>query len=68
MVMTRKLKHDIPRLHMGRVDTVLSNKIKLLGVVIDRKLTFNTYVASICSSQCLHPEVIHHHRVDLEFK
>ncbi|XP_045777032.1 uncharacterized protein LOC123875323 [Maniola jurtina] len=73
MVMTRKLKYDDPRLRMGGVDVALSNEIKLLGVVIDRKLTFNAHVASVCKravafyhqlaraakvSWGLHPEVI----------
>ncbi|CAH2093602.1 unnamed protein product [Euphydryas editha] len=37
MLMTRKLKYDTPRLHMGGVDIVLSNDIKLLRIVIDGK-------------------------------
>ncbi|CAH2084373.1 unnamed protein product [Euphydryas editha] len=73
MVVTRKLKYDTPRLHMDGVDIALSNEIKLLGIVIDRKLTFNAHVASVCQkavafyhqlaraaklSWGLHPEVI----------
>ncbi|XP_045457894.1 uncharacterized protein LOC123668146 [Melitaea cinxia] len=73
MVVTRKLKYDTPRLHMGGVDIVLSHEIKLLGVVIDHKLTFNAHVANVCrralafyhqlaraakTSWGLHPEVI----------
>ncbi|XP_045458461.1 uncharacterized protein LOC123668812 [Melitaea cinxia] len=73
MVVTRKLKYDAPRLHMGGVDIVLANEIKLLGVVIDRKLTFSAHVANVCRralafyhqlaraakvSWGLHPEVI----------
>ncbi|CAH2109322.1 unnamed protein product [Euphydryas editha] len=73
MVMTRKLKHGTPRLRMGGIDVVLANEIKLLGVVIDRKLTFNSHVANVCRRSIafyhqlartakatwgLHPEVI----------
>ncbi|XP_045456010.1 uncharacterized protein LOC123665820 [Melitaea cinxia] len=73
MVVTRKLKYDTPRLHMGGVDIVLASEIKLLGVVIDHKLTFNAHVANVCrralafyhqlaraakASWGLHPEVI----------
>ncbi|XP_045451643.1 uncharacterized protein LOC123660631 [Melitaea cinxia] len=73
MVVTRKLKYNDPRLRMGGVDIVLTNEIKLLGVVIDRKLTFNAHVANVCRralafyhqlaraakvSWGLHPEVI----------
>ncbi|CAH2105442.1 unnamed protein product [Euphydryas editha] len=39
--------YDTPRLHMGGVDIVFSNDIKLLGVVIDRKLTFHTHVTNV---------------------
>ncbi|XP_045450167.1 uncharacterized protein LOC123658921 [Melitaea cinxia] len=73
MLVTRKLKYDTPRLRMGGVDVVLSSEIKLLGVVIDHKLTFNGHVANVCkravafyhqlaraarASWGLHPEVI----------
>ncbi|CAH2090342.1 unnamed protein product [Euphydryas editha] len=47
MIMTRKLKYETRRLHMGGVDIVLSNEVKLLGVVIDRKVIFSTHVASV---------------------
>ncbi|XP_045452174.1 uncharacterized protein LOC123661232 [Melitaea cinxia] len=73
MLVTRKLKYDTPCLRMGGVDVVLSSEIKLLGVVIDHKLTFNAHVANVCkravafyhqlaraarASWGLHPEVI----------
>ncbi|XP_069359592.1 uncharacterized protein [Maniola hyperantus] len=73
MVMTRKLKYDDPRLRMGGVDIALSGEIKLLGLIIDQKLTFNAHVASVCKravafyhqlaraakvSWGLHPEVV----------
>ncbi|CAH2090341.1 unnamed protein product [Euphydryas editha] len=41
MIMTRKLKYETRRLHMGGVDIVLSNEVKLLGVVIDRKASWD---------------------------
>ncbi|KAL0821383.1 hypothetical protein ABMA28_005969 [Loxostege sticticalis] len=44
MIMTRKLKFDNPRLRMGGVDIALSKEIKLLGLHIDNKLTFNKHV------------------------
>ncbi|KAA5605915.1 hypothetical protein F3H15_35120, partial [Pseudomonas aeruginosa] len=46
MVTTRKLKHDTPRLRMGGIDIAMSREIKLLGVTIDDRLTFNTHVAN----------------------
>ncbi|CAK1591431.1 unnamed protein product [Parnassius mnemosyne] len=73
MIITRKLKHDTPRLSMGGVAVGMSKEIKLLGMTIDDKLTFNTHVANACRkainiykklsgaakvSWGLHPEVI----------
>ncbi|CAK1592792.1 unnamed protein product [Parnassius mnemosyne] len=73
MIITRKLKHDTPRLSMGGIDIGMSKEIKLLGVTIDNKLTFNTHVSNVCRkaigiykqlckaakvSWGLHPEVI----------
>ncbi|XP_049886736.1 uncharacterized protein LOC126381283 [Pectinophora gossypiella] len=73
MLVTRKLKHDTPRLTMGGVDIGMSKQIKLLGLTIDNTLTFNTHVGNVCSkavavykqlsraarvSWGLHPEVI----------
>ncbi|XP_049868206.1 uncharacterized protein LOC126371572 [Pectinophora gossypiella] len=73
MLVTRKLKHDTPHLTMGGIDIAMSKQIKLLGLTIDNKLTFNTHVANVCSkavgiykqlsraarvSWGLHPEVI----------
>nr|XP_037869605.1 uncharacterized protein LOC119629076 [Bombyx mori] len=48
MVITRKLKHDTPRLRMGGIDIAMSREIKLLGVTMDDRLTFNTHVANVC--------------------
>nr|XP_037871018.1 uncharacterized protein LOC119629397 [Bombyx mori] len=73
MVITRKLKHDTPRLSMGGVDIGMSKEVLLLGLTIDHKLTFNTHVANVCAKAAnlykrltraakvgwgLHPEVI----------
>ncbi|XP_037294368.1 uncharacterized protein LOC119189287 [Manduca sexta] len=49
MVITNRLKYDTPILHMGGVDIGLSNEIKLLGLLIDRKLTFNGHVTQACA-------------------
>lgn len=48
MVVTRKLRFDIPRLSKGGTRIDMSNEIKILGVTIDSKLTFNTYVVNVC--------------------
>ncbi|XP_063833265.1 uncharacterized protein LOC135082400 [Ostrinia nubilalis] len=48
MVLTRKLKYDDPLLTMGGVGIELSTEIKILGLTIDHKLTFNTHVALQC--------------------
>ncbi|XP_063834856.1 uncharacterized protein LOC135084043 [Ostrinia nubilalis] len=48
MVLTRKLKYDDPLLSMGGVDIGLSAEIKILGLTIDNKLTFNSHVAIQC--------------------
>ncbi|XP_004925502.2 uncharacterized protein LOC101744750 [Bombyx mori] len=73
MVLTRKLKYDTPVLSMGGVGIRMSKEIKLLGLTIDSKLTFNSHVANICKkalnlykqlsraakiSWGLHPDVI----------
>ncbi|KAJ2939998.1 hypothetical protein O0L34_g14030 [Tuta absoluta] len=73
MIITRKLKFDIPHLSMGGIDIGMSREIKMLGVIFDDKLTFNMHVAYTCkkainifkqlsraakASWGLHPEVI----------
>ncbi|XP_048000297.1 uncharacterized protein LOC125237346 [Leguminivora glycinivorella] len=73
MTITKKLKYDTPRLTMGGIGIDMSDEIKLLGVTIDRKLTFNTHISNVCKkatgaykqlakaakvSWGLHPEVI----------
>ncbi|XP_037962433.2 uncharacterized protein LOC119690772 [Plutella xylostella] len=73
MIVTNKLKYDTPALSMGGVDIGFSKEIKILGLTIDDKLTFNSHVAEVCKkalniykqlsraakvSWGLHPEVI----------
>ncbi|KAL0822118.1 hypothetical protein ABMA28_005482 [Loxostege sticticalis] len=73
MVMTRKLKFDNPRLKMGGVDIALSKQVKILGLHIDHKLTFNKHVGKQTSKALdifkqvsraakinwgLHPEIV----------
>ncbi|XP_049875608.1 uncharacterized protein LOC126380835 [Pectinophora gossypiella] len=42
------MKFETPYLHMGVAAIQLVEEIKILGLTIDRKLTFNTHVANIC--------------------
>ncbi|CAH2208365.1 jg17305, partial [Pararge aegeria aegeria] len=48
MVITKKLKYDSPLLTMGGIGIVLSDEIKVLGLTIDRGLTFNTHATNTC--------------------
>ncbi|XP_060810843.1 uncharacterized protein LOC132904445 [Amyelois transitella] len=48
MVLTNKLKYDTPILSMGGVSIEMSQEIKILGLTLDSKLTFNAHVANIC--------------------
>ncbi|CAK1591641.1 unnamed protein product [Parnassius mnemosyne] len=47
MVITNKLKYDSPRLNMGGMGIGISEEIKVLGVTVDKKLTFNTHVRNV---------------------
>ena len=47
MVVTRKLKYDTPRLTMGGIGVDFSREIKILGLVIDDKLTFNSHLSKL---------------------
>lgn len=73
MVITRKLKYDSPLLTMGGIDIGLSDEIKILGLTIDKGLTFNAHATNMCKkvqglykqlcraakvSWGLHPQVI----------
>ncbi|XP_061385417.1 uncharacterized protein LOC133320795 [Danaus plexippus] len=48
MVVTRKLKYDTPVVQLGGVDISMVNELKILGVIVDSKLTFNSHVAYAC--------------------
>ncbi|XP_063539417.1 uncharacterized protein LOC134748560 [Cydia strobilella] len=73
MVITRRLKYDTPRLSMGGTSIAMVKEMKLLGVTIDDKLTFNSHVSNVCRKAIavykqlsraaktdwgLHPEVV----------
>ncbi|XP_049883069.1 uncharacterized protein LOC126378732 [Pectinophora gossypiella] len=73
MTMTNKIKYDTPVLDMGGIGIEMSNDIKILGLHIDRKLTFNKHVSEVCKKAIviykqlsraakvdwgLHPEII----------
>ncbi|CAK1545374.1 unnamed protein product [Leptosia nina] len=49
MVVTKKLKHDTPRLSMGGEGIEVVREVRLLGLIIDESLTFNTHVKTICA-------------------
>ncbi|CAK1549484.1 unnamed protein product [Leptosia nina] len=49
MVVTRKLKHDTPLLSMGGTRIEVVKEVKLLGLIIDESLTFNTHVKTVCA-------------------
>ncbi|CAG4934558.1 unnamed protein product [Colias eurytheme] len=48
MIITRKLKFDLPIINMSGIQLKLVKEIKLLGLIIDCKLTFNSHVAATC--------------------
>nr|XP_049697305.1 uncharacterized protein LOC126054733 [Helicoverpa armigera] len=48
MLITNKLKYDTPILNMAGVDIGMVKKMKLLGLTIDEKLTFNEHTANVC--------------------
>ena len=48
MTITNKLKYDTPILSMAGVDIGMVKKMKLLGLTIDEKLTFNEHAANVC--------------------
>ncbi|GBP51310.1 Putative 115 kDa protein in type-1 retrotransposable element R1DM [Eumeta japonica] len=48
MVLTKKLKYDDPVVHMNGEQMSLVGEIRLLGLTIDRKLTFVPHVAKAC--------------------
>uniref|UniRef100_A0A8R2R7F5 RNase H type-1 domain-containing protein n=1 Tax=Bombyx mori TaxID=7091 RepID=A0A8R2R7F5_BOMMO len=44
MLITNKQKFDAPKLNMGGTTIQMSDEIKILGLIIDKKLTFNNHV------------------------
>lgn len=48
MVLTKKLKYDPPLLNMSGKTLDLVDELKLLGLIIDRKLTFKPHVTAVC--------------------
>lgn len=48
MVLTKKLKYDPPQLTMSGSRLNLVTEMKLLGLIIDRNLTFKTHVIANC--------------------
>lgn len=48
IIITRRLKYDLLRLSIGGIDIEVSNEIKILGLTIDHKLSFHTYVTNVC--------------------
>ncbi|XP_052740698.1 uncharacterized protein LOC128198590 [Bicyclus anynana] len=47
MIITKKLKYDLPVLHMSQNRIQLVQEIKLLGLIIDHRLTFESHVKAI---------------------
>ncbi|KAJ2941658.1 hypothetical protein O0L34_g14716 [Tuta absoluta] len=48
MIITKKLKFDLPKIQMGETDIQLVEEIKLLGLTIDHRLTFQPHVSKVC--------------------
>ncbi|GBP33600.1 Putative 115 kDa protein in type-1 retrotransposable element R1DM [Eumeta japonica] len=48
MVLTKKLKFDVPVMPMGNIEIALVNEIHLLGLTIDKRLTCTSHVAKSC--------------------
>lgn len=48
MVVTNKLRFDTPALVMGGECVGLSHEIKILGLTVDNRLTFNAHVSNVC--------------------
>ncbi|CAK1582995.1 unnamed protein product [Parnassius mnemosyne] len=49
MVVTKKLKFETPWIHMGEVEIQMVDQIKMLGLIIDKKLTFQQHVSYVCT-------------------
>ncbi|KAJ2943479.1 hypothetical protein O0L34_g16587 [Tuta absoluta] len=48
MIITKKLKFDTPNIRMGPAPIELVDEIKILGLIVDKKLTFNSHVTYVC--------------------
>lgn len=48
LIIAKKLKYEIPKLYMGGIELSTVDKIKLLGITIDSKLTFKEQVINTC--------------------
>ncbi|GBP90788.1 Putative 115 kDa protein in type-1 retrotransposable element R1DM [Eumeta japonica] len=48
MVLTKKLKFDVPTICMGHTTIALVDEIRLLGLTIDKRLTFVPHVSKAC--------------------
>ena len=59
------LKKTIISLFFARVDIQPSNQVKLLGVLLDEKLTFTAHVGALCKSTYFHIRALRHIRQTL---
>lgn len=48
MIITNKMKYDNPCIHMAGTEIQMKDDIKILGLIIDRKLTFHKHVSYVC--------------------
>ncbi|CAK1583201.1 unnamed protein product [Parnassius mnemosyne] len=48
MIITKKLKYETPHIQMGGTEITLVEEMKLLGLTIDHKLTFQKHVQLVC--------------------
>ncbi|CAH2091367.1 unnamed protein product [Euphydryas editha] len=48
MIITKRRKYDTPIVHMSGTRLRLVEEIKLLGLILDSKLTFNAHASAIC--------------------
>ncbi|CAF4832313.1 unnamed protein product [Pieris macdunnoughi] len=49
MLITNRLIYDTPRLNMGGTLIHMSDSVKILGLTIDRKITFSDHVSAACN-------------------
>ncbi|GBP10273.1 Putative 115 kDa protein in type-1 retrotransposable element R1DM [Eumeta japonica] len=48
MMLTKKLKFDVPTIYMGNIIIALVDEIRFLGITIDKRLTFTPHEAKVC--------------------